>query len=155
MYAREPAVIATPLGLVRVEAGEVVERVTIGVDAVTAPGAGLAREAARQIDAYFRGALRQFDLPLMPAATPRGEVLRAAIVGIAFGAAASYGELAQRHGSSARAIGQACARNPLPLLVPCHRVLASTGLGFYSAGEGVTTKRSLLDHERAATESAR
>ena len=89
-----------------------------------------------------------FDLPLAPAATMRGEVLRQAMVNIGFGDTASYGELAARIGSSARALGQACARNPFPIVVPCHRVLQAGGvLGSYSAGEGPVTKRWLLRHE--------
>ena len=61
----------------------------------------------------------------------------------------SYGALAQETGSAARAIGQACARNPFPILVPCHRVLGAGGvLGAYSAGEGPHTKSRLLDLER-------
>ena len=59
----------------------------------------------------------------------------------------TYGALARVANSSPRAIGQACARNPLPIIIPCHRVTASDGLGHYSAGAGVPTKRWLLAHE--------
>ena len=75
--------------------------------------------------------------------------LRQAIVDIAYGTTASYGALAKAIGSSPRAIGQACARNPFPIIVPCHRILGAGGaLGAYSAGEGPITKSRLLDHER-------
>jgi len=61
----------------------------------------------------------------------------------------SYGALARIAGSSPRAIGQACARNPFPIVVPCHRVVGSGGaIGHYSAGRGIITKSWLLDHER-------
>jgi methylated-DNA-[protein]-cysteine S-methyltransferase len=109
------------------------------------PGA----EAARQIAAYFAGTLAEFDLPLLPLATQRGEALRAAIVAIPAGETLSYGALARIAGSAPRAIGQACARNVFPIIVPCHRVTGSGGaIGHYSGGSGITTKRWLIDHER-------
>ncbi len=109
----------------------------------------LLHEAAAQLTAYFAGRLTCFNLPLAPAATPRGPAHRAAIVAIGHGDTASYGALAQALGSSPRAVGQACRRNPFPILVPCHRVLgAGEAIGHYSAGAGVDTKRWLLNHER-------
>lgn len=110
---------------------------------------GPAAEAIRQLRAYFDEGWADFDLPLAPAATPRGAALRAAIVAIAAGDTLSYGELARIAASSPRAIGQACARNPFPIVVPCHRVVGSGGaIGHYSAGRGIITKTWLLDHER-------
>lgn len=107
------------------------------------------REALRQLNAYFAGRLTVFDLPLAPSLTPRGDALRQAIVAVPYGRTASYGDLAQAIGSSPRAIGQACARNPFPIVVPCHRILgAGGGLGAYSAGQGPITKSRLLDLER-------
>ena len=107
------------------------------------------REALRQIEAYFAGRLTAFDLPLAPSPTERGAVLRQGIVDIGYGETASYGALAKAIGSSPRAIGQACARNPFPIVVPCHRILGAGGaLGAYSAGNGPITKSRLLDHER-------
>jgi methylated-DNA-[protein]-cysteine S-methyltransferase len=112
------------------------------------PGS-LAAETARQIAAWFDKRLDRFDLPLKPAATARGEALRAAIVAIPAGETLSYGALARIAQSGARAIGQACARNPYPILVPCHRVVGSGGaIGHYSGGNGIITKRWLLDHEK-------
>lgn len=111
------------------------------------PGALLA-EVERQIAAYFAGRLTDFDLPLVPASTPRGEELRQAMCAIPHGETASYGELARRTDSGPRAIGQACRRNPLPIVVPCHRVIAAGGrIGYYSGGAGVKTKAWLLNHE--------
>lgn len=153
MYALDSASIATPIGTVVIEGDDhLVSRISLTGTALLCPGTAKAvREAAAQLQAYFAGLLRAFDLPLAPAATPRGAVLRQAIVAIGHGETASYGELAQLHGSSARALGQACARNPFPLVVPCHRVLRTGGvLGPYSAGDGPVTKRWLLDFEANA-----
>ncbi|HWL46290.1 MAG TPA: methylated-DNA--[protein]-cysteine S-methyltransferase, partial [Sphingomonadaceae bacterium] len=93
--------------------------------------------------------LVHFALPLSPAGTPRGPAHRAAIMAIGYGETASYGEVARAIGSSPRAVGQACARNPLPIIVPCHRVLGAGGaIGHYSAGDGIATKCWLLSHEK-------
>lgn len=142
---------ASPIGAIFVEGdGQRLTSVSIVPDATpraSDPDALLA-EAERQILAYFGGRLAAFDLPLAPAATPRGEEMRAAICAIPHGATASYGELARRIASGPRAIGQACRRNPLPIVVPCHRVVAAGGaIGYYSGGAGITTKAWLLNHE--------
>lgn len=150
MYARDHAVIATPVGRVRLEAADGrIAALSIDVeDAEQAPGDGVLSDAARQLDAWFAGTRRDFDLPLVAAATPRGAALRHAIIDIGYGGRATYGSLAHAIGSSTRAIGQACARNPLPIIVPCHRVLPAGGkLGAYSGGRGPQTKQWLLDHE--------
>src|SRR4051812_20363792 len=84
-------------------------------------------EAVRQLNEYFCGTRTHFDLRLAPSASARGETLRAAIVSIPHGHVARYGEVAGAAGSGARAVGQACARNPLPVIIPCHRVLAANG----------------------------
>jgi methylated-DNA-[protein]-cysteine S-methyltransferase len=108
----------------------------------------LARAAAEQMRAYFAGELTSFDLPVKPLASPRGEALRAAICAIPYGSTLSYGGVAHAVDSGPRAIGQACRRNPLPIIVPCHRVTASGGaIGYYSGGKGVETKTWLLHHE--------
>lgn len=151
MYARDHALIATPIGVIRVEGDDhAVTALHIGSDGAATPGSAIAvRTAAEQIAQWFAGERQSFDLPLAPARTPRGEALRQGLIAIGFGETLSYGALAQRLGSSARAIGQLCARNPLPLIVPCHRILGSGGaLGHYSAGAGPTTKSWLLEHER-------
>ncbi len=151
MYAQDEAVIATPIGAVRIT-GDDRAITRIGIDRAgeaSSARAGAVRAAAEQLRAWFAGTLTAFDLPLAPAATPRGQALRDAMVAIPYGEAMSYGALARLAASSPRAIGQACARNPLPIIVPCHRVLAAGGaLGAYSAGDGPATKQWLLDHER-------
>ncbi len=103
--------------------------------------------AAQQLHEYFDGKRQVFDLPLRPAKSARGTVLRDAIAAIPYGATMTYGALAQACASSARAIGGACAHNPFPILIPCHRVLAAGAGENYSAGRGVETKSWLLTHE--------
>lgn len=108
-------------------------------------------EAKRQLDAYFDGDAVQFDIPLNPAGTRFQHSLWYELTKIPFGATVTYGALAERVRSAPRAIGQACARNPIPILIPCHRVLAADGsLGGYSGAGGAETKRRLLELERAA-----
>ncbi len=152
MYARDTGLIATPIGMVRVSGtNDVIESVSIGNSWSDQPPATSAavRAAIAQIEEWFAGNRRDFDLPLAPSATPRCAVLRQAMVEIGYGDTISYGALAKLIGSSARAIGQACARNPFPIIVPCHRVLNANGsLGAYSGGDGPATKSHLLDHER-------
>jgi methylated-DNA-[protein]-cysteine S-methyltransferase len=109
----------------------------------------LLAEAAAQLDAYFAGRLTQFDLPLRPAGSAFDQRVWAAMQQIPYGQTRRYGELAMDVGSGPRAIGGACGRNPIPIVVPCHRVLASGGLGGYSGGAGLPTKRLLLALEGA------
>jgi methylated-DNA-[protein]-cysteine S-methyltransferase len=151
MYARDHALIATPIGPIRIEGDESgLSAIAIGADGPRAAGTTApVRAAAEQITAWFAGTIRDFDVALHPALTPRGEALRQGMVAIRYGETQSYGELAAHLGSSPRAVGQACARNPFPLIVPCHRVLGAGGaLGSYSAGDGPATKSWLLEHER-------
>jgi len=108
----------------------------------------LDREARRQLAAYLAGRLREFDLPVAPE-LPRftGAVLEA-VARIPYGETRSYGEIARAVGSpkAARAVGQAVGSNPLPLLIPCHRVLAAGGrIGGF--GGGLPWKRFLLGLE--------
>jgi methylated-DNA-[protein]-cysteine S-methyltransferase len=107
-------------------------------------------DARAQLAAYFAGELSRFDLPLAAHGTPFQERVWSALRGIAFGEAISYAELARRIGdpSSVRAVGHANGRNPLPVIVPCHRVIGSDGslTGF---GGGIERKRWLLEHEGA------
>jgi methylated-DNA-[protein]-cysteine S-methyltransferase len=107
-------------------------------------------EAARRLAAYFAGELRVFDLPLAPQGAPVEQRVWQAMAAIPYGETRSYGELGRELGLSARAIGAACGRNPLPILLPCHRVVGSGGtLVGYSGGAGIETKRRLLQLERA------
>lgn len=109
----------------------------------------LLRTARDQLQAYFDGERNRFDLPLAPFGTAFQQRVWAALQAIPPGETRSYGELAHELGSVARAVGQANGRNPIPIIIPCHRVVGGGGaLGGYSGGEGVTTKRYLLDLER-------
>ncbi|MFD1610219.1 methylated-DNA--[protein]-cysteine S-methyltransferase [Sphingomonas tabacisoli] len=150
-YARASAMIATPIGPIRVEAeGDVLTGIRIGRGGPSDSGHPAVDEAVAQLSAYFDGRLTRFDLPLAPLPSDRGPELRDAICGIGYGETATYGDLAARTGASARAVGQACATNPFPIVVPCHRVLGAGGtLSYYSAGDGPDTKIWLLKHERA------
>ncbi|MDP2331866.1 MAG: methylated-DNA--[protein]-cysteine S-methyltransferase [Reyranella sp.] len=112
-------------------------------------GAGKAdpilKEATRQLDRYFGRKLRRFDLPLAAHGTDHQKRVWAMMRDIPFGETATYGGMAMALGSGPRAVGMACGRNPLPIIVPCHRVLASGGKeGGYSGGRGLPTKRQLL-----------
>ncbi|MEW9547938.1 methylated-DNA--[protein]-cysteine S-methyltransferase [Nonomuraea sp. NPDC050783] len=106
--------------------------------------------AVAELNAYFAGELRAFRTPidwrLMSGARLR--VLQA-LHRVPYGTAVTYGELARLSGSGvpARGIGSIMGSNPLPIVVPCHRVIAGTGLGGFSGGTGVETKRWLLTHE--------
>ncbi len=110
----------------------------------------LLRRAERQLAEYFAKHRQRFDLPLAPAPTVFQARVRQAMQDIPYGQTRSYGELAHNAGGAPRAIGQACGANPLPLIVPCHRVVSSDGLGGYSGGKGLATKRQLLALEGAA-----
>ena len=112
-------------------------------------GSPLLTEAARQLDAYFAGKLRHFDLPLAPAGSPFEARVWSAMQLIPYGETRSYGDLAAAVGSAPRPVGGACGRNPIPIVVPCHRVLAKTGMGGYSGQGGLDTKRALLRLEGA------
>lgn len=139
----------TPIGALLVTTdGDRLTGVEIGTVSQRNDRHPLLADAVAQLADWFAGARDGFDLPLAGAVTPRGEAHRAAIAGIGFADTASYGELARTISSSPRAIGQACRRNPFAIVIPCHRVVGTDGaIGYYSAGDGVATKRWLLAFE--------
>jgi len=114
-----------------------------------APDADLFTECARQLDAYFAGRLTRFDLPLTLDGTPFQRGVWAALQDIPYGETVSYGELAQELGrpTAARAVGLANGRNPVAIVVPCHRVVGASG-ALTGYGGGLDRKRHLLAHER-------
>lgn len=119
-------------------------------------GSAVARAAVEQLQAYFAGELRTFDLPLdWSFATGTRLAVLQALHTVPYGTAVTYGELAELSGTGApaRAIGGIMGSNPMPIVVPCHRVIAHDGLGGYSGGgdgyEGREVKRWLLTLEGA------
>jgi len=106
-------------------------------------------EAIRQLDAYFRGELRSFDLPLVLEGTTFQKTVWQELLKIPYGATVSYREIARRIGKlkAVRAVGAANGRNPLPIVVPCHRVIGSDG-SLTGYGGGLQIKEFLLELER-------
>lgn len=110
----------------------------------------LLRATQRQVSDWFAGVRREFDLPLRPTGTPFQLGVWAALRAVPWGRTTTYGALGAAVGrpQAGRAVGRAVASNPMPLLVPCHRVLGRTGgLTGYTVGSGVRTKAWLLGHE--------
>ena len=107
-------------------------------------------EAKRQLLEYLAGRRKKFDLPLAPDGTTTELRVWQLMAEIPFGETRTYGDLGKALAMAPRAVGQACGRNPLPIFIPCHRVVGSHGaLGGYSGGEGAETKRRLLQLEHA------
>jgi methylated-DNA-[protein]-cysteine S-methyltransferase len=100
--------------------------------------------ARAQLHAYFDGELLDFDLPLAPHGTPYRQRVWAALRDIPPGSTSSYLEIARVAGGSPRSVGGANGANPIPIVIPCHRVVATTGIGGYSGGDGLPTKHFLL-----------
>jgi len=114
------------------------------------PVSPLLEAARQQLDAYFDGTLKRFDLPLRPKGTAFQVAVWRRLSAIPYGGTATYGKVAADIGGSARAVGGACGANPLPIIIPCHRVTAANGnLSGYSGGEGPETKVALLRLEGA------
>ncbi|MGB5560389.1 MAG: methylated-DNA--[protein]-cysteine S-methyltransferase [Paracoccaceae bacterium] len=107
--------------------------------------------AATQLGEYFAGQRQRFDLPLAPNVTPAQRRFLDALIAIPYGETRRYGDLARDLGISAQAAGQACGANPIAILIPCHRVLATDSLGGFSALGGIETKVALLRLEGAAS----
>lgn len=149
------AVLAAPFGAigVRTEGGVIAEISFMPPGAKpVAPKNPLAVRAAAQLAAYLADPEARFILPLKPAGTAFQRSVWQAIAAIPPGSTARYGEVASHLSSSARAVGQACGRNPYPIVVPCHRVIGAGGLGgFANARDGylLDAKRWLLAHEGA------
>jgi methylated-DNA-[protein]-cysteine S-methyltransferase len=113
------------------------------------PDAGVFAETARQLKEYFAGQRRVFDLPVAFHGTPFQQRVWAALREIPYGETVSYGRLAEELGrpTAARAVGLANGKNPISVIVPCHRVVGSTG-DLTGYGGGLERKRYLLDFER-------
>ncbi|MGH6947091.1 MAG: methylated-DNA--[protein]-cysteine S-methyltransferase [Kiloniellales bacterium] len=147
-------VVDSPFGRLRLEArdGALVSAAWIGSDESAPEDADcdLLVEAERQLADYFARRRRSFELPLEPAVGTFERAVLAAMSAIPFGETRTYGTLAAALSAMPQEIGQACGANPLPVFIPCHRVVAAKGqLGGYSGGAGVETKAALLRHEGA------
>lgn len=128
-------------------------------DAITALGWGraarqdrsdLLETALAQLGEYAQGRRRSFELPLRVAGSDFQRAVCKAIAAIPFGETRTYGEIARELGVPAQAVGGACGGNPIPILIPCHRVMGAKGLTGFSGAGGVETKVALLRHEGAA-----
>ena len=111
------------------------------------PATPLLTEAVSQLEAYDAGRLTVFDLPLAPGGSLFQQQVFAALVDIPYGETLTYGDIATALKCPAQPVGQACGANPIPILIPCHRVLSKNGIGGFSARGGVEMKISLLKHE--------
>lgn len=149
------AILKTPFGAIGVcTEGDALAEIAFlppGTKAL-APRNSLATRVCEELAAYLADSTARFDLPLKPSGTVFQRTVWRAIAAIPQGKTLTYGEIAKRLKSAPRAVGQACGRNPYPVVVPCHRVVASDGGlgGFANAKDGylLDTKRWLLEHER-------
>lgn len=148
------AVIASPVGFLGLSAhADALTRIEfLGADCLPlAPSNPLLREAAAQLAAYFADPSFRFDLPYRLEGTEFRRRVWAQIAAIPSGEVRSYADLAHALYSAPRPVGGACGANPLPLLIPCHRVVAANGLGGFNARRGgqdwLPIKRWLLTHE--------
>jgi len=148
------AILTAPFGKLGLRC---TEDALLGIDFLPAgtrtevPRNALAKKVCAQLEAYLADADFQFDLPLKLDATPHQRKVWRAMQAIPCGQTLTYGELAGQIGSSAQAVGQACGSNPIPVVIPCHRVVGKTGLGGFmkhAEGASLDIKRWLLTHER-------
>ncbi len=102
-----------------------------------------------QLAAYEAGELETFDLPTRIVGSKLQRAVCRAMQAIPFGLTRTYGEIAREVGASAQAVGQACGGNPIPIIIPCHRVMGAKGLTGFSAPGGIEMKVALLRHEGA------
>jgi methylated-DNA-[protein]-cysteine S-methyltransferase len=124
----------------------------VGDEKTLDPCTALAEKAVRQLETYLDDPQHPFDLPLHMQGTDFQRRLWAALREIPAGDTATYGQLVKRLGmkGGAQAVGQACRRNPVPIVVPCHRILSQSSMGGYAGeteGEKFNLKRALLKHE--------
>jgi methylated-DNA-[protein]-cysteine S-methyltransferase len=141
--------VASPLGPLTVtERDGAIAALTWG-EAGADDATTLLTRAATQLDAYFYCELKQFDLPFAPAGSPFQKTVWDAMLRIPYGQTRTYGDVARAlDDASPQAVGTACGANPIPILIPCHRIVAAGDkLGGYSGKGGVDTKRFLLELE--------
>ena len=148
--------VSTPLGDITAVADEagLTQVILAGDDGSVlteaTEGGPIVDAAAQQLAEYFAGERMAFDVPLAPQGTEFQQTVWTALGDVPFGTTATYGEIAKAIGqlTATRAVGAANGRNPIPIIIPCHRVIGASGeLTGYSGGGGIETKRRLLDHE--------
>lgn len=146
----QSASITSPVGELTVtEADGAIVRLQWG-QAETQGQSPLLAEALRQLEEYFGGTRTAFELPMNPPGNDFQRAVCTAMSAIPFGDTRTYGEIARALGSAAQPVGNACGANPIPVIIPCHRVLGANGLGGFSGQGGVETKVALLRLEGAA-----
>lgn len=144
--------MSSPIGYLTVMAhGDAITSIAFGGTAETIPASALLREAKRQLEEYFAGRRRVFDLPLSPHGTEFQRRVWTALETIPYGETRTYAQIASAIGSpkACRAVGMANHCNPLPIVVPCHRVIGSGGQLTGYAG-GLNIKQFLLTLEQTA-----
>jgi methylated-DNA-[protein]-cysteine S-methyltransferase len=150
------AVVTTPVGLLGMRLSH---RHLVGIDfipqrpeAVERHLSPCARQVTVQLQLYFEHKLCNFELPIQLQGSDFQKKVWQLLANIPYGSTRTYGELAQQLGTSARAIGNACRCNPIPIIIPCHRVVAANHLGGYSgdtSGNMLAIKEKLLQHENS------
>ncbi|MCF8473485.1 MAG: methylated-DNA--[protein]-cysteine S-methyltransferase [Emcibacter sp.] len=111
-------------------------------------------KAKNMINLYFDGEAPDFKIALDAYGTDFQKRVWQAMIEIPYGKTMTYGELADKIGSHPRAVGSACGKNPIPIIIPCHRIMGKNGkLTGYSGGEGISTKLFLLELEKATTKN--
>lgn len=148
------AVIAAPFGRLGIHAQEALTSIDFVSNRIPlqSPRTPLARKVCAQLKVYFTDPKNPFDVPLAPRGTDFQQRAWRALQRIPTGAARTYGQLARTLRSAPRAVGGACRANPIPIVVPCHRVVAANGPGGFMGathGRALLIKRWLLEHEAA------
>lgn len=145
--------VLTPIGLIRVS---VADGEVNGIDldpgsaADCVPQEELPKRVKMELERYFLDPQAPFSVPIAPRGTAFQQRVWEAMLRIPVGQVKSYGEIAREIGSGARAVGNACRQNPIPLIIPCHRVVSAQGIGGYSGatdGHKLAIKSWLLNHE--------
>jgi methylated-DNA-[protein]-cysteine S-methyltransferase len=149
--------VPSPIGMLEVSSdGEAITSLSIEraghlpLEGLPEKSHPLLTTAAQQLDEYFAGERRDFDLPVKLGGTAFQQAVWRELSGLEWGEVASYGSIGLATGrpTAGRAVGGAVGANPIPIIVPCHRVLATDGkITGYSGGNGIPTKVWLLDHE--------
>ncbi|WP_144391426.1 methylated-DNA--[protein]-cysteine S-methyltransferase [Pleionea sediminis] len=147
-------ILNSPIGKLEfVIIGEAVHQVNLNVDKPEIPPhTEFESEISNQVDGYFSGALKRFTLPTNANVSEFQKRVLQALSNIPYGKTLSYGQLSKIINSSPRAVGGGCRRNPLPIIIPCHRVTAASDIGGFAgkkSGTLVQMKHWLIHHERA------